>query len=109
MKLFKTYGREKILGMWWVFFEKLEHFIIQCERGDFDEDYNILVEAVQKLKAYSKILGQDLLEKKLNQLVNNAKEDKVRYLTYNIENIKRMAKTSENMIEQHMSMIIKNN
>jgi len=109
MKLFKTYGREKILGMWWVFFEKLEHFIIQYERGDLDEDYNILIEVAQKLKAYSKILGQDLLEKELNQLVNNAKEDKVSNLIDSIENIKKMAKTSENMFEQHVSLIIKNN
>ena len=109
MKLFKTYGREKILGMWWVFFEQLEHFIIQCESGDFDEDYNTLVEAVHQLKASSKILGQDLLEKKLSQLENNAKEDKVRYLADSIESLKNMAKNSENMFEQHVSMIIKNN
>ena len=109
MKLFKTYGREKILGMWWVFFEQLEHFIIQCESGDFDEDYNTLVEAVHQLKASSKILGQDLLEKKLSQLENNAKEDKVRYLADSIESLKNMAKYSENMFEQHVSMIIKNN
>jgi HPt (histidine-containing phosphotransfer) domain-containing protein len=109
MKLFETNTREKILGVWWVFFEQLEHFINKCERGAYDEDYKALVEVVHKLKASSKILGQDLLEKKLIQLENNAKEDKVRYLADSIESLKNMAKNSENMFEQHVSMIIKNN
>ena len=109
MKLFETHNRETILGLWWVFFEQLEHFINKCERGAYDEDYKALVEVVHKLKASSKILGQDLLEKKLSQLENNAKEYKGRYHADSIESLKNMAKNSENMFEQHVSMIIKNN
>jgi len=109
MKLFETHGREKILGLWWIFFEQLEHFINQYQRGDFDGDYKALVEVVHKLKASSKILGQDLLEKKLIQLENDTKEGKVRYLANNIESLNNMAKNSENMFEHHVSMIIKNN
>lgn len=109
MKLFETHNRETILGLWWVFFEQLEYFICQCESGTFDKDYNALVKAIFKLKASSKILGQDLLEKKLSQLENNAKEDKVRYLADSIESLKNMANYSENMFEQYVSKIIKNN
>ena len=109
MKLFETHNRETILGLWWVFFEQLEYFICQCESGTFDNDYNTLVEAIFKLKASSRILGQDLLEKKLNQLENKAKEDKVKYLAGSIESLKNMAKISENMFEHHVSIIIRNN
>ena len=109
MKLFKTHNRETILGLWWIFFEQLEYFICQCESGTFDNDYNTLVEAIFKLKASSRILGQDLLEKKLNQLENKAKEDKVKYLAGSIESLKNMAKISENMFEHHVSIIIRNN
>ena len=109
MKLFETHNRETILGLWWIFFEQLEYFICQCESGTFDNDYNTLVEAIFKLKASSRILGQDLLEKKLNQLENKAKEDKVKYLAGSIESLKNMAKISENMFEHHVSIIIRNN
>ena len=51
----------------------------------------------------------ELLEKKLSHLENNAKEDKVRYLADSIESLKNMAKNLENMFEQHVSVIIKNN
>ena len=109
MKLFETHNRETILGLWWVFFEQLEYFICQCESGTFDKDYNALVKAIFKLKASSKILGQDLLEKKLSELENKAKEDKVKYLADSIESLKDMAKNSENIFEHHISMIIRNN
>jgi hypothetical protein len=109
MKLFKTHNRETILGLWWIFFEQLEYFICQCESGTFDKDYNALVKAIFKLKASSKILGQDLLEKKLSELENKAKEDKVKYLADSIESLKDMAKNSENIFEHHISMIIRNN
>jgi hypothetical protein len=109
MKLFETHNRETILGLWWVFFEQLEYFICQCESGTFDKDYNALVKAIFKLKASSKILGQDLLEKKLSGLENKAKEDKVKYFADSIESLKDMAKNSENIFEHHISMIIRNN
>ena len=109
MKLFEAHNRETILGLWWVFFEQLEYFICQCESGTFDKDYNALVEAIFKLKASSKILGQDLLEKKLSELENKAKEDKVKYLADSIESLKDIAKNSKNMFEHHISKIIRNN
>ena len=54
-------------------------------------------------------MGQDLLEKKLSELENKAKEDKVKYLADSIESLKDMAKNSENIFEHHISMIIRNN
>ena len=67
-ELFETLGREKALGVGWVFFEELEQFIKHVNQGFFGKDNNALAEAAHKLKGASAMLGQDLLESTLAQL-----------------------------------------
>ena len=107
MELFETLGREKALGVGWVFFEELEQFIKQCDQDFFRKDNNALAEAVHKLKGASAMFGQDLLEKQLAQLEVDARKDAIKDLTDRIRSLEGIAKKSEAIFSNYVSLIIK--
>jgi len=107
MELFETLGREKALGVGWVFFEELEQFIKQCDQDFFRKDNNALAEAVHKLKGASAMFGQDLLEKQLAQLEVDARKDAIKDLTDRIRSLEGIAKQSEAIFSNYVSLIIK--
>ena len=107
MELFETLGREKALGVGWVFFEELEQFIKQCDQDFFRKDNNALAEAVHKLKGASAMFGQDLLEKQLAQLEVDARKDAIKDLTDRIRSLEGIAKQSEAIFSNYASLIIK--
>lgn len=106
-ELFETLGREKALGVGWVFFEELEQFIKQCNQGLFEKDHNALAETSHKLKGASAILGQDLLEKTLAQLEIDAREGAIKDFSDCIQSLEIIAKQSETIFGQYVSLIIK--
>ena len=106
-ELFETLGREKALGVGWVFFEELEQFIKQCNQGLFEKDHNALAETSHKLKGASAILGQDLLEKTLAQLEIDAREGVIKDFSDRIQSLEIIAKQSEAIFSQYVSLIIK--
>ena len=106
-ELFETLGREKALGVGWVFFEELEQFIKQCNQGLFEKDHNALAETSHKLKGASAMLGQDLLEKPLAQLEIDAREGAIKDLSDRIQSLEIIAKESEAIFGQYVSLIIK--
>ena len=106
-ELFETLGREKALGVGWVFFEELEQFIKQCNQGLFEKDHNALAETSHKLKGASAMLGQDLLEKPLAQLEIDARKGAVKDLNDRIQSLEIIAKQSEAIFSQYVSLIIK--
>ena len=106
-ELFETLGREKALGVGWVFFEELEQFIKQCNQGLFEKDHNALAETSHKLKGASAMLGQDLLEKPLAQLEIDAREGAIKDLSDRIQSLEIIAKESEATFGQYVSLIIK--
>ena len=107
MELFETLGREKALGVGWVFFEELEQFIKQCDQDFFRKDNNALADAVHKLKGASAMFGQDLLEKQLAQLEVDARKDAIKDLTDRIRSLEGIAKQSEAIFSNYVSLIIK--
>ena len=107
MELFETLGREKALGVGWVFFEELEQFIKQCDQDFFGKDNNALAEAAHKLKGASAMFGQDLLEKQLAQLEVDARKDAIKDLTDRIRSLEGIAKQSEAIFSNYVSLIIK--
>ena len=106
-ELFETLGREKALGVSWVFFEELEQFIKQCNQGLFEKDHNALAETSHKLKGASAMLGQELLEKPLAQLEIDAREGAVKDFSDRIQSLEIIAKQSEAIFSQYVSLIIK--
>ena len=106
-ELFETLGREKALGVSWVFFEELEQFIKQCNQGLFEKDHNALAETSHKLKGASAMLGQELLEKPLAQLEIDARKGAVKDLNDRIQSLEIIAKQSEAIFCQYVSLIIK--
>ena len=106
-ELFETLGREKALGVGWVFFEELEQFIKQCNQGLFEKDHNALAETSHKLKGASAMLGQELLEKPLAQLEIDAREGAVKDFSDRIQSLEIIAKQSEAIFGQYVSLIIK--
>ena len=106
-ELFETLGREKALGVGWVFFEELEQFIKQCNQGLFEKDHNALAETSHKLKGASAMLGQELLEKPLAQLEIDAREGAVKDFSDRIQSLEIIAKQSEAIFVQYVSLIIK--
>ena len=107
MELFETLGREKALGVGWVFFEELEQFIKQCDQDFFRKDNNALADAVHKLKGASAMFGQDLLEKQLAQLEVDARKDAIKDLIDRIRSLEGIAKQSEAIFSNYVSLIIK--
>jgi len=107
MELFETLGREKTLGVGWVFFEELEQFIKQCDQDFFGKDNNALAEAAHKLKGASAMFGQDLLEKQLAQLEVDARKDAIKDLIDRIRSLESIAKQSEAIFQNYVSLIIK--
>ena len=103
-ELFETLGREKALGVGWVFFEELEQFIKQCNQGLFEKDHNALAETSHKLKGASAMLGQDLLEKPLAQLEIDAREGAIKDLSDRIQSLEIIAKESEAIFSQYVSL-----
>ena len=106
-ELFETLGLEKALGVGWVFFEELEAFIKQCNQGLFEKDNNALAETSHKLKGASAMLGQDLLEKPLAQLEIDARKGAVKDLNDRIQSLQIIAKQSEAIFGQYVSLIVK--
>jgi len=107
MELFETLGREKALGVGWVFFEELEQFIKQCDQDFFGKDNNALAEAAHKLKGASAMFGQELLEKQLAQLEFDARKYATKDLTDRIRSLEGIAKHSEAIFSNYVSLIIK--
>ena len=91
-ELFETLGREKALGVSWVFFEELEQFINQCNQGFFRQDNHALAEAAHKIKGAAAMLGLDLLETTFAQLESDAREGNVRDLNNRIQSLEHVAK-----------------
>ncbi|MDA9369166.1 ATP-binding protein [bacterium] len=106
-ELFETLGLKKALGVGWVFFEELEAFIKQCNQGLFEKDNNALAETSHKLKGASAMLGQDLLEKPLAQLEIDARKGAVKDLNDRIQSLEIIAKQSEAIFGQYVSLIVK--
>ncbi|MDA9288450.1 ATP-binding protein [Amylibacter sp.] len=107
MELFETLGREKALGVGWVFFEELEQFIKQYDQDFFGKDNNALAEAAHKLKGASAMFGQELLEKQLAQLEFDARKYATKDLTERIRSLEGIAKHSEAIFSNYVSLIIK--
>ncbi|MDA9370093.1 ATP-binding protein [Amylibacter sp.] len=107
MELFETLGREKALGVGWVFFEELEQFIKQYDQDFFGKDNNALAEAAHKLKGASAMFGQELLEKQLAQLEFDARKYATKDLTDRIRSLEGIAKHSEAIFSNYVSLIIK--
>ena len=107
MELFETLGREKALGDGWVFFEELEQFIKRYDQDFFRKDNNALAEAAHKLKGASAMFGQELLEKQLAQLEVDARKYATKDLTDRIRSLEGIAKHSEAIFSNYVSLIIK--
>ncbi|MDB0000552.1 ATP-binding protein [Amylibacter sp.] len=107
MELFETLGREKALGVGWVFFEELEQFINKYDQDFFGKDNNALAEAAHKLKGASAMFGQELLEKQLAQLEFDARKYATKDLTDRIRSLEGIAKHSEAIFSNYVSLIIK--
>ena len=106
-ELFETIGRENVLRVSGVFFEELEQFIKQCNQGFFEKDHNALAETSHKLKGASAMLGQELLEKSLAQLEIDARKGAIQDLSDRIQSLEIIAKQSEAIFGQYISLIIK--
>ena len=106
-ELFETLGREKTLGVSWVFFEELEQFINQCNQGIFSHDNHALAEAAHKIKGAAAMLGLDLLETTFAQLESDAREDNIRDLNNRIQSLEHVAKQSEAMFNHYVWSSIK--
>ena len=106
-ELFETLGREKALGVGWVFFEELEQFIKQCNQGLFEKDHNALAEAAHKIKGASAILGLSHLETTFAQLESDAREDNIRDLNNRIQSLVHVVKQSEAMFNHYVSLSVK--
>jgi len=78
-----------------MFFEELDQFIQQCNKGIFSKDNQALAEAAHKIKGAAAMLGLDLLETPFAQLENDARENNVRDLTKHIQSLEGVAKNSE--------------
>ena len=65
------------------------------------------METSHKLKGASSILGQDLLEKPLAQLEIDAREGAIKDLNDRIQSLEIIAKESEAIFGQYVSLIIK--
>ena len=105
-ELFETLGREKVLGIWWVFFEELDQFFQDSTRGVLAKDNNALAEVAHKMKGAAAMLGQDLLEAPLAQLEIDARRGIVKDLTNRIQNLQDVAKQSEAAFEHYVTLII---
>ncbi|MDB4017514.1 ATP-binding protein [Amylibacter sp.] len=106
-ELFETLGREKTLGVSWVFFEELEQFINQCNQGIFSHDNHALAEAAHKIKGAAAMLGLDLLETTFAQLESDAREDNIRDLNNRIQSLEHVATQSEAMFNHYVSLSVK--
>ena len=106
-ELFETLGREKALGVSWIFFEELEQFINQCNQGIFSHDNHALAEAAHKIKGAAAMLGLDLLETTFAQLESDAPEDNIRDLNNRIQSLEHVAKQSEAMFNHYVSLSVK--
>jgi PAS domain S-box-containing protein len=106
-ELFETLGREKTLGVSWIFFEELEQFINQCNQGIFSHDNNALAEAAHKIKGASAMLGLSLLETTFAQLESDAREDNIRDLNNRIQSLVHVVKQSEAMFNHYVSLSVK--
>ena len=95
------------MGVGRIFFEELEVFIKQCNQGIFEKDNKALAEAAHKLKGASAILGQDLLEKTLAQLESDAREGVIKDFSDRIQSLEIIAKQSEAIFSQYVSLITK--
>ena len=105
-ELFETLGREKVLGIWWVFFEELDQFFQDSTRDVLAKDNNALAEVAHKMKGAAAMLGQDLLEAPLAQLEIDARQGIVKDLTNRIQNLQDVAKQSEAAFEHYVTLII---
>ena len=105
-ELFETLGREKVLGIWGVFFEELDQFFQDSTRGVLAKDNNALAEVAHKMKGAAAMLGQDLLEAPLAQLEIDARQGIVKDLTNRIQNLQDVAKQSEAAFEHYVTLII---
>ena len=106
-ELFETLGREKTLGVSWVFFEELEQFINQCNQGIFSHDNHALAEAAHKIKGAAAMLGLDLLETTFAQLESDTREDNIRDLNNRIQSLEHVATQSEAMFNHYVSLSVK--
>jgi PAS domain S-box-containing protein len=106
-ELFETLGREKALGVLWIFFEELEQFINQSNQGIFSHDNHALAEAAHKIKGASAILGLSLLETTFAQLESDAREDNIRDLNNRIQSLVHVVKQSEAMFNHYVSLSVK--
>ena len=106
-ELFETLGREKTLGVSWVFFEELEQFINQCNQGIFSHDNHALAEAAHKIKGAAAMLGLDLLETTFAQLESDAREDNIRDLNNRIQSLEHVATQSQAMFNHYVSLSVK--
>jgi len=106
-ELFETLGREKALGVSWVFFEELEQFINQCNQDIFSHDNHALAEAAHKIKGAAAMLGLDLLETTFAQLESDAREDNIRDLNNRIQSLEHVATQSEAMFNHYVSLSVK--
>jgi len=106
-ELFETLGCEKALEVSQIFFEELKQFIEQCNQGIFSQDNHALAEVAHKIKGSAAMLGLDLLEKLFSQLEIDARVDNVRDLTNRIQSLKYIAKHSEAMVVNYVSLIVK--
>ena len=105
-ELFETIGREKVLGISWVFHEELEQFFNNCFDGIFDKDNNALAEAAHKMKGSAAVLGHNLLEKPLAQLESDARDGVIIDLTNRIIDIVHIAKQTETKFNNDASNFI---
>ena len=105
-ELFETIGRENALRVSGMFFEELNQFIQQCNKGIFSKDNHALAEAAHKIKGAAAMLGLDLLETPFAQLENDARENNVRDLTIHIQSLEGFAKQSEAMFDHYVSLIM---
>ena len=106
-ELFETLGHEKTLGVSRVFFEELDQFIQQCNKGIFSKDNHALAEATHKIKGAAAMLGLDLLETTFAQLESDAREGNVRDLTNRIQSLDDFVKQSEAMFDHYVSLSVK--
>ena len=105
-ELFETIGRENALRVSGMFFEELNQFIQQCNKGIFSKDNHALAEAAHKIKGAATMLGLDLLKTPFAQLENDARENNVRDLTIHIQSLEGFAKQSEAMFDHYVSLIM---